>query len=74
MSHDGMKLLDFEIDGFFYTATGKWRVVDVGTWTIIAYKEEEGEDENEGAYDVNDIIFYDYEFGGCSLKPFEEGE
>lgn len=69
MFHEGMILTDFVIAKSFYTATGEWIVKDIGTHTIIAIKKE----DIDSIFDDGDkdIIFYDYEFGGCSLKSFK---
>ncbi len=64
-----MEFHEFEIGKEFYTATGKWIVIDKGTRTIIACQEYDPEPE----WDLkgSNTIFYPYDFGGCSLDKNE---
>ena len=62
-----MKLEDFKIGDKFYTATGAWIVSDIGTRTVVAYNASTQPDKG-ACWDLQDnIVFYEYDFGGCSL-------
>lgn len=63
-----MKHADFKLGDTFETATGKWRVTDIGTRTIIAIKLDHPEDEswyNGPPYAVKETVFDENDFGGC---------
>ncbi|MBA8877881.1 hypothetical protein [Phyllobacterium myrsinacearum] len=62
-----MKLQDFSIGTEFLTATGRWRVTDVGTRVIVAIKLDNGDPTwNEGPpYAKAEIVFDETDFGGC---------
>lgn len=59
-----MNIIEFKIKHNFWTDSGEWKCVDIGTRTILAYRIAE---EKPGEpWDQQDaIIFYDYDFGGC---------
>jgi hypothetical protein len=61
-----MQHSDFYIGLHFFTATGEWLCVDMGTETILAFNIDEDESKDDS------IIFDRYDFGGCRLQPFEE--
>lgn len=68
-----MKKEDFQIDGEFYTQTGKWRCTDIGTRVIVAIKIRDRLDvclvDQPGA----ELVFDEYDFGGCDLvERFKE--
>ena len=65
-----MKKEDFQIGVEFYTGTGKWRVTDIGTCTIIAIKLGELEESyyTGPPYLVLEHVFDEYDFGGCDLE------
>lgn len=65
-----MKYDDFAIGQYFYTASGKWQVVDIGTRTIIAHKVRITR-EYRSWDEENNIVFYPYDFGGCRLTEKE---
>jgi hypothetical protein len=63
-----MKLKDFKIGKTFYTASGEWMTVDVGTRTVIAYNISKQPDRAT-EWDLQDNeVFYEYDFGGCRLE------
>lgn len=64
-----MQLKDFKIGDKFYTAAGEWTVTDVGTRTVVAYNSSEL--GNLQSWDIqDDVVFYEYDFGGCSLVSY----
>lgn len=86
-----MEIEDFVVGEYFYTATGRWLVVDkTFQQAILALKEQEytvavydGEtkektnrtvpwEEAKRHPDLYDVeIFWDYDFGGCQLHPWD---
>ena len=67
---DGMIIEDFAIDECFYTNSGMWKCTDIGTRVIIAVK------YNGDDFDDNEVIFDEFDMGGCSLSNIfnEENE
>jgi antitoxin ParD1/3/4 len=63
----GMKHADFQIGTEFLTATGRWRVTDVGTRTVIAIKLDESDARNYNGppYSIVEDVFDEYDFEGC---------
>ena len=61
-----MKHKDFKIGKKFYTATGRWICTDIGTRVIVARK-----DNNDS--DI-EIVFDEYDFGGCDKKDRFRGQ
>lgn len=63
----------FQIGLEFYTASGKWRCTDIGTRVIVAIKLDQTDESwyNGPPYAVAEIVFDEYDFGGCSLDPNE---
>ena len=64
---------EFQIGLEFYTAGGKWRCTDIGTRVIVAIKLDQTDESwyNGPPYAVAEIVFDEYDFGGCSLDPNE---
>ena len=62
---------EFQIGLEFYTAAGKWRCTDIGTRVIVAIKLDQTDESwyNGPPYAVAEIVFDEYDFGGCSLDP-----
>jgi hypothetical protein len=67
----GMQHADFQIGKEFLTATGRWRVTDIGTRTVIAIKLDEADPRNYNGppYSIAETVFDEYDFEGC--KPVE---
>jgi 5S rRNA maturation endonuclease (ribonuclease M5) len=68
-----MELKDFVIGGYFYTGAGYWKVADVGTRTVIAYRVRDLFNNliprTHGNWDEQDLmVFTDLDFGGCDLE------
>lgn len=64
-----MNLNEFKSQGYFFTATGKWKVVDVGVSTVVAHRIENSDgvfiaDDTEVELQDN-LVFYESDFGGC---------
>lgn len=71
--HDGMTHADFKIGAEFFTGSGKWVCTDIGTRVIVALKAREDGAIGAGPpYAECEMVFDEYDFGGCSLKPFED--
>jgi hypothetical protein len=64
---NGMKHDDFQIGMEFFTATGRWRVTDIGTRTIIAIKLDQSDPRNYNGppYSIPESVFDEYDFAGC---------
>ena len=64
---NGMELADFHLGLEFHTATGRWRVTDVGTRTIIAIKLDQDDPRNYNGppYSIAESVFDEDDFGGC---------
>jgi hypothetical protein len=65
-----MKHSDFKIGMDFFTASGPWRVTDVGTRTIIAIKLDQKDERNYNGppYSIVETVFDEYDFEGCYIK------
>jgi len=68
---NGMQHADFQIGMEFLTATGRWRVTDIGTRTVIAIKLDQTDPRNYNGppYSIVESVFDEYDFGGC--RPVE---
>lgn len=68
-----MEKEDFNIGLVFYTAAGKWRCTDIGTRVIIAIRLDQAniEDYTGPPYSMAEMVFDEYDLGGCSLIPAE---
>jgi putative addiction module component (TIGR02574 family) len=69
-----MKHSDFRVGVEFFTATGKWRCTDLGRRTVIAIRLDHREDVswyNGPPYAVEEIVFDEYDLGGCQLDAVE---
>jgi hypothetical protein len=68
---NGMEHADFRIGMEFFTATGRWRVTDIGTRTIIAIKLDHTDPRNyNGApYSIVESVFDEYDLEGCEPAP-----
>jgi hypothetical protein len=82
-----MKLKDFTIGGYFYTATGRWYCIDIATKHILAVNADEEillssshEDtvlvwddlsETERQTLLEPKAFSEDDFGGCRLEEIE---
>jgi antitoxin ParD1/3/4 len=64
----GMKHADFQIGMEFLTATGRWRVTDIGTRTVIAIKLDQADPRNYNGppYSIVESVFDEYAFEGCA--------
>jgi hypothetical protein len=64
----GMEHADFQIGMEFLTATGRWRVTDIGTRTVIAIKLDQADPRNYNGppYSIVESVFDEYDFGGCA--------
>ncbi|MFK5892101.1 MAG: hypothetical protein QM504_02650 [Pseudomonadota bacterium] len=53
----------------FYTGSGEWRCTDTGTRTICAIQlnQQDSRNYNGPPYSIPEIVFDEYDFGGCSL-------
>lgn len=62
---------DFHIGLEFYTASGKWRCTDTGPCVILAIKLDKTDASwyNGPPYAVVELVFDEYDLGGCSLDP-----
>lgn len=68
-----MKLNDFKIDQIFFTATGAWKCLDVGTRTVVARPVRlEYEDWAWDAVEAD--VFYPHDFDGCFLTSKERAQ
>lgn len=67
----GMEHAAFQIGMEFLTATGRWRVTDIGTRTVIAIKLDQTDPRNYNGppYSIVESVFDECDFGGC--KPVE---
>ncbi|MGP7983740.1 hypothetical protein [Rhodoblastus sp.] len=67
-STNGMQHADFQIGMEFLTATGRWRVTDIGTRTVIAIKLDQTDPRNYNGppYSIVENVFDEYDFGGCA--------
>jgi antitoxin ParD1/3/4 len=70
----GMKHGDFRIGMEFLTATGRWRVTDIGTRTVIAIKLDQTDPRNYNGppYSIVEEIFDEYDLEGCG--PVERAD
>lgn len=64
---NGMKHADFRIGMEFFTATGRWRVTDIGARTIVAIKLDQTDPRNYNGppYSIVESVFDEYDFEGC---------
>jgi antitoxin ParD1/3/4 len=69
----GMKHADFRVGMEFLTATGRWRVTDVGTRTVIAIKLDQTDPRNYNGppYSIIEQVFDEYDFEGCGPVEVE---
>lgn len=58
-----MEHSDFKIDDEFYTETGRWRVTDIGTRTLVVIKldKEDTSWYNGPPYAVPETVFDEYD-------------
>jgi antitoxin ParD1/3/4 len=70
----GMKHADIRIGMEFLTATGRWRVTDVGTRTVIAIKLDQTNPRNYNGppYSIVEEVFDEYDLEGCG--PVERAD
>jgi antitoxin ParD1/3/4 len=64
----GMEHADFHVGMEFLTATGRWRVTDIGIRTVIAIKLDQTDPLNYNGppYSIVESVFDEYDFGGCA--------
>ena len=64
---DGMEHADFQIGMEFMTATGRWRVTDLGSRTVIAIRLNQTDPRNYSGppYSIAESVFDENDFGGC---------
>jgi hypothetical protein len=64
---NGMEHAAFQIGREFFTATGRWRVTDIGTRTIVAIKLDQTNPRNYigPPYSIVESVFDEYDFAGC---------
>ena len=62
-----MEHAEFKIGMEFMTATGRWRVTDIGTRTVIAIKldQEDPRNYNGPPYSILENVFDEYDLEGC---------
>jgi len=61
-----MDMVDFKIGGYFYTATGRWKVVDIGTKVVVAFRVDNIDDPDKYDWDFqNHVVFCPFDLGGC---------
>ena len=62
-----MEHADFQIGMEFFTATGRWRVTDIGTRTIVAIKLDQTDPRNYNGppYSIVETVFDEYDLAGC---------
>ena len=66
-----MELSDFKIGNWFYTATGRWYILDRGQRTVVAISESSKvEAMRAGCVEWDEMLPYadlfdPYDFGGC---------
>ena len=65
-----MQINEFKPNESFFTATGEWICLDVGTRVVVAIKKEDYQTQESWDSQPDDkfCIFYSYDFGGCSLN------
>ena len=63
-----MEHADFRIGMEFLTATGRWRVTDIGTRTVIAIKLDQTDplNYNRPPYSIVESVFDESDFGDCA--------
>lgn len=61
-----MKFEDFEIGTVFQTDAGRWLTTDKTSRWIIAFNIDTCERVTAPFDEQNNIIFYEYDFGGCT--------
>ena len=69
-----MKIQDFTIGDDFFTDSGKWKVTDIGSRTVIAIKLDHEDDSswyNGPPYAVAEFVFDEYDIEGCSKDATE---
>ena len=68
-----MKLQDFTIGSVFFTGSGKWKVTDIGSRTVIAIKLDKDDSSwyNGPPYAVAESVFDEYDIEGCSKDATE---
>ncbi len=68
-----MEKSDFRIGTEFFTGVGKWRCTDVGSRVIVAIRVDDQDARNLAGppYSVTEIVFDEYDLGGCSTDPAE---
>lgn len=70
-----MRHADFAIGKYFTTASGLWLCTDVGTRAICAIKQVYDDPSwmNGPPYAVVEIVFDEYDFGGCHPAEWWRG-
>ena len=69
-----MELKDFNIDDEFFTGSGKWRVTDIGSRTLIAIKLDHEDDPswyNGPPYAVAECVFDEFDIRGIAIEEEE---
>jgi len=68
-----MKKEQFQIGMVFYTVTGQWCCTDIGTRVITAIplNQQDPRNYNGPPYSILELVFDEYDMGGCSLDPDE---
>ena len=67
-----MTLEQFKIGEPFYTATGKWICVDVGSYFVLAIKESSYSEYSQGEEHPNLVIFDRWDFEGCEKNNLDD--
>jgi len=67
-----MKHSEFKINQFFYSVTGRWLCTDIGTRIIAAIKLDKDVIYSGPPYDIQEVVFDEYDFEGCSNKTLIE--
>ena len=70
----GMQHADFQIGMEFLTATGRWRVTDIGTRTVIAIKLDQADPRNYNGppYSIVENVFDEHDLEACA--PVKTGD
>lgn len=70
-----MEFSEFKVGEAFYTAAGVWLCTDIGRRVIVAIRIDPARDPSWYAgppYAVEEVVFDEYDFGGCQKTPFME--
>lgn len=66
---------DFYIGQTFITGTGRWLCTDIGSRVVVAVQQASGQAEvskeaiKGPPYEVQEVVFDEYDFSGCVMEP-----